>query len=215
MSKKIIIGGFVSLFSFLALGIGLLHANIIKLPIERQINQISAVDLEDDKALMGASHNVFVGKVIEEIGNKDAGLSVETQFTVEVIFNIKGNLNGRVTVEQQGGYKDGILYLVHEGDTILPNGGNKGGDALLVPGTTYLFCSRYNEKENWHTLISHPNGRKLISKDKNLSSEKLKDMSKNDEKVKKLEEAYKNEIPFDVDVANNWDYNSYKSLQKK
>ena len=57
---------FVALGSTLAvLGFGLaLHKNIIKLPISGEIHPQYIADFGNDKILMGASHNVFVGKVI-------------------------------------------------------------------------------------------------------------------------------------------------------
>lgn len=69
-------------------------------------------DFRDDRILMGASHNVFVGKVISQVGNIPERILPDTQFSVDVIFNVKGNLRGRVTVDQNGGYKDGHLYLI-------------------------------------------------------------------------------------------------------
>jgi hypothetical protein len=207
--KKLAIGGLFSLLVVIAIGIGL-HTNIIKLPIERQIYPLNIADFSNDKILMGASHNVFVGKVVKLSGNKERDIGPETQFEVEVVLNIKGDLSGTVIVDQQGGYVDGILYLVHGGDVIAPD--SDGSDPLLLPGSTYLFTSRYNEEENWYTIISHPNARKVISEDKNLDIAKLKILAENDEKVKKLIEAYKNEILLDADVKSNNARNNYQSL---
>jgi hypothetical protein len=62
-------------------------------------------DFRDDKILMGASHNVFIARVTREVGTKGHEFGPETQFEVEVIENIKGDLSGTVIVNQQGGYE--------------------------------------------------------------------------------------------------------------
>src|SRR5712692_5597487 len=102
-----------------------------------------AIPLADDRVLMGASHNVFVGKVISQIGTRAEPLSSGkaipiTQFSVELISNVKGNLQGTVTVEQSGGYQDGVLLVNEDGDTFGPS--NKSGAGYLMqPGSTYLL----------------------------------------------------------------------------
>jgi dCTP deaminase len=121
-------------------------------------------------------------------------------------------------VNQEGGYQNGILYLVHGGDVVHPAGiGNnqEEDDQLLQVGSTYLFAARYYEQKDWYTITSHPNGRKLISSDSNLDKVTLENLAKNDEKVLKLQEAYKHEILLESDVKNNNTRNSYQSLQEK
>jgi len=204
---KILVGGVVLVA---VLGIGL-YTNTIKLPIEKEIHTQYVADFSDDRILMGASHNVFVGKVIRETGTKDTGIVPETQFEVEVVLNIKGDLQGTATINQIGGYKDGILYTVHGGDVLAPN--TEKGDTLLRPGVTYLFTSRYNKDEGWHTISSHPNGRKVISEDRELDGAQLKDLAMSDEKVRRLQGAYKNEILLEDDIRMNNTRNSYQSLQ--
>lgn len=208
MTKKILISLPILALVFV-LGISL---NIIKLPVEREIHLQYVADFSDNKVLMGASHNVFVGKVLKQTGNLDTGIGPETQYSVEVIYNIKGDLTGAVTVNQQGGYKNGVLYLVHNGDVLVE--GTENADALLKTGSTYLFTSRYDDKHGWHMLISHPNGRKLISQDSSLSTSQLLELAKSDQKVLALQEAYKYEVLLEADVLNNNTRNSYNSLQE-
>jgi hypothetical protein len=162
-------------------------------------------DFTDDRALMGASHNVFVGKVLEQIGTKERGIGPETQFKVQVIENIKGELDGEVVVDQEGGYKNGILYIFGEGD---------GKSYLLQPGSTYLFATRYNKNENWYTLISHPAGKKVISSDGSMGQKQLKMTAQSDNRVIELKEAYKDEIPLDADVKNNNSLNNYEATKE-
>lgn len=111
------------------------------------------VNVTDDRELIGAVHNVFFGKVIAQTGNKintvpagkAGGFSPQTQFSVEVLENVKGNLNGMITVNQYGGYKEegnvNRLVLIE-------------GDKPLEPGKTYLFATRFNNIDGWHTLVS-------------------------------------------------------------
>ncbi|CAI9393601.1 hypothetical protein ACTQ5K_21355 [Niallia sp. Sow4_A1] len=103
-------------------------------------------DVTDDKKLVGVSDNVFLGKVIKQTGTKSIEEYLpETQYSVEIIENIKGDLSGIVTVNQQGGY---LEYEDGQKELVLFE-----GDELLVEGNTYLFSTRYLESENWYTLI--------------------------------------------------------------
>jgi hypothetical protein len=172
-----------------------------------------AADFSKDDILMGASHNVFIGRVIKETGNKTRGTSPETQFKVEIISNIKGELKGTVTVNQFGGYKNGTFVTV-EDDTPMPNG-KSAGTYMLEPGATYLLATRYNEQEDWYTLNSFPTARKLLSKDANANIADLKTLAQNDERVKALTAAYPNEKLLDADIQHGNVRNSYQALQKK
>ena len=159
-----------------------------------------AADFSNNRVLMGASHNVFVGKIIKQVGDKERGIGPETQFEVQIVFNIKGNLQGGVTVDQEGGYKNGILYYV------------QSGAPLLIPGATYLLATRYSSQEKWYTLNPSLSGSQFIINDSNLSIDQLKTLARNDIRVKQLEAAYPNEILLDADIKNNNALNSYQSL---
>jgi len=160
----------------------------------------SAADFSDDKVLMGASHNIFIGKVTRQIGSKGRGIGPETQFQVAVIDNIKGDLHGTVTVDQQGGYKDGVLYIVDD-------------DYPLQPGSTYLFATRYNPQQDWYTLNPYPTARKLLSGDASALEADIKALSANDSRVQELKAAYPHEILLDADIKHNNTRNSYKAVQ--
>jgi hypothetical protein len=172
---------------------------------------IYPVDYADDRVLVGASHNVFVGRVIAQSGQRDRGLGPETQFAVKIITNVKGELQGTVTVNQEGGFKNGVLYSVGGSDVLGPN----GTDAtyyLLQPGKTYLLATRYNPTYGWYTLNPFPTARKLISQDASLSAAALTVVGGNDQRVKQLEAAYSHEITFQADVSHGNVKNSYRSL---
>jgi len=98
------------------------------------------IDPSDDSKLVGWAENVFIGKVNSQTGNKTRIGTPETQFSVEVLDNIKGKLDGTITVNQQGGIEQGKLYLFEN-------------DKMLEVGKTYLFITRYSKEENWHTLV--------------------------------------------------------------
>src|SRR5687768_6809934 len=61
----------------------------------RHIHLSYAVDFNDDKKLVGAAHNVFVVKINRQVEIRDYNLPV-TMFEGEVLYNIKGNLEGDV-----------------------------------------------------------------------------------------------------------------------
>lgn len=143
------------------------------------------INVTDDRELVGAVHNMFIGKVIAQTGNKPntpppeagntPGFSPQTQFSVEVLENIKGNLNGKITVSQYGGYveKDGANQLVlYE------------GDKLLEPGKTYLFATRFNEIDEWHTITAPAYGDLLIT-----------DQTDHKNKLERFKKAFAQEIP--------------------
>lgn len=104
----------------------------------------SIADFSDKRILVGSSNNVFIGKVLQQSGTKNLSVIPETQFSVQVLENIKGSLPEMVTVNQQGGLheKEGTKSLV-----LLE------GDNLLIPGQTYLFATRYLASENWYTIV--------------------------------------------------------------
>ena len=165
-----------------------------------QIHLVYPADYSNDAILMGASHNVFVGKVIAMVGNNDFVGNPATQFSVEVIENIKGDLKDTVVVNQSGGYRNGALYLMEE------NG------ALMIPGDTYLLSTRYDPEGNYYTLNPHENASKLLTNDANLNDATLQSLAAQDSKVESLEAAYPNEQLLDADVAHANTRNYYKSL---
>lgn len=210
-NKKNIIIGILLIIAIFGAG---LHSNIIKLPITREIHSQWIEEMNSDEGLMGASHNVFVGKINKKSGDKSIYENPETQFEVEVLYNIKGDLQGSVVVSQEGGYKNGILYRSF--DDVMVSSDDKqnkqDNDGLMKKGETYLFVTRYSEKGNWYSIISNPRGTKLLSSDETLSKKDLQFLAENDERVKKLKESYKKEILLDSDIKNNNTRNSYQSL---
>lgn len=147
-----------------------------------------------NKTLVDFADNVFVGKVIEKVGQEPDKNTPSTQFAVKVISNIKGDLAGEVVVDQLGGYQNGVISLVHHDANLDPHTGEilakASSLALLIPQNTYLFTSRFDEAKNQHLLISHENGFKLLSSDANLDENTLKELAENDEKVQAFRGVY-------------------------
>src|SRR5262245_44833860 len=82
-------------------------------------------DFSDDRVLVGESHNIFVAKIIRQIGERERGIGPETQFQATVIKNIKGDLQGNVVIDQSGGYRNGTLYILGDGDVVQRDSGDQ------------------------------------------------------------------------------------------
>jgi hypothetical protein len=112
----------------------------------------------DDSDLVGFSDNVFVGRVEGRVGDEPlesrvvpdpdgpegpAPSTPQTQFSVEVLENVKGKLGGAVTVSQQGAYdpERGCVTLMED-------------DPLLEPGQEIMFFTRRDEGRGWHHIFS-------------------------------------------------------------
>lgn len=104
-----------------------------------------AMDVTQREEVVGNSENVFVAKVIEQVGSYSPreGMA-QTRFKVEVIKNIKGKLKKGQTINQNAGFveKDGEKYLV-----------KYENQELLEPGKLYLFASLYDVNNKWHNPV--------------------------------------------------------------
>ena len=99
-------------------------------------------DMSDPRVLVGSSQDVFIGEVIGKQGQTRKRGWVETQYRVKVLEVFKGSLSGDVTVNRHGGY-DRWTRTVHlvEGAPNMPE-----------PEKSYLFATRSNPVEDWHTF---------------------------------------------------------------
>lgn len=135
-----------------------------------------AFDVTDERQLVGDADNVFIGRVLEKVGEEGAPVSgpggvvfPQTQFAVQVQENIKGDLAGVVTVTQAGGRaREG-------GDVVLFE-----GDPLLEHGQEVLLVTKYDQANGWHTVTT-PGFADLRIKDK----EQKKALKEKFEKAKK------------------------------
>ena len=134
-------------------------------------------DFSDDRILLGLNHVSFVGRVLQQVGNENIPSSNApgTQFTVQTLLNIKGNLQGIVTVAQI--------------EAIFP----ANAHPLVQIGSTYLFTARYLESNDWYAF-GNPLAYKLISSDTTLSDVDLKQLAANNSDVIAMQQAYPNEV---------------------
>lgn len=150
-----------------------------------QMHGAYAFEAQDKKALVGASQNVFVGRVLEKVGAEgepddvsvpgvDAISSPATQFSVEVIESIKGNLDGTVTVSQHGGNgPNGQAVFLEE-------------DPLFEPGSVYVIATNPHSRDGWQQVMAQPFGKT-----------KAKDATHLAKLEKEFKEAKAKQIPFD------------------
>jgi len=146
-----------SMFSTgLALGLAALAlVTSVRTPAEssrapKDVHAVYMADFTDDRRLVGAVDNVFVGHVIAQVGTTPSEDVPETQFAVEVVETVKGTLRGKVIVNQEGGMQgDAPILFDH--------------DPLLKSGATYLFATRLYKETGWQTLV--PNYGDLQVKD--------------------------------------------------
>ena len=155
-----------------------------------QMSHAHAVtDLSDDRKLAGFTQDIFIGRVLEKLGQTEERGWPETQFKVRVLDALKGEVQGDITVNQQGGIReaDNSIYR-REGD---PN--------LLEAGKTYLFATRYYDAEDWHTVM--PGYGNLAIKDsKDLSDVEVLSSSHTVQLKVRFSDAIANEIPYNPGV---------------
>ncbi len=109
-------------------------------PSTSYLQSSSVIDRDDPAAVAGAATDIFFGRVVESIGSTERRGQLESQFSLEVSERLKGDVAGRVTVNQRGGLKDRTIVV-------------EKGDELLVLGQSYLIAARYSKEEDWYTLI--------------------------------------------------------------
>ncbi|MYC07232.1 MAG: hypothetical protein F4X57_08685 [Chloroflexi bacterium] len=99
-------------------------------------------DMSDPSVLVGSADNVFFGEVEEKLGQTTKNGWVETQYRVRVMEVFKGSLSGEVTVNRHGGY-DRLTRTIEMVD---------GAPDMPEAGRRYLFATRLNSVEDWHTF---------------------------------------------------------------
>ncbi|MGZ8178754.1 hypothetical protein ACXVUM_12575 [Williamsia sp. SKLECPSW1] len=104
-----------------------------------EINQV--VDTSDLVNLVAISTNIFSGRVDSATASRALNPPLpETQFAVTTAASVKGSAAPSVTLNQQGGVRDGVYFSVD-------------GDRPLRIGQWYLFYTRYLASENWYTVV--------------------------------------------------------------
>ncbi len=125
-------------------------------------------DIEDERIVIGLSENVFLATVTRKVGEERAETSIpgdpgrpQLQFRVRVVGSAKATgpaplrPGKTATVNQEVGVDP-------ESGRIVPVGaaycGQHRRDALLRPGSSYVFSTYYEPGRNLHTLIAQPTG---------------------------------------------------------
>jgi hypothetical protein len=140
----------------------------------------------DPRCLVGFNQEVFVGKVLNSLGNANDPVngSENDRFEVRVIYNIKGKLTGNVVLAQ----------------IVIPEA------SPVQVGATYIFSAIYSLSSGWYAFGSRE-AYQLVTTDQNLSDAQLLRMARRDTRVVALEQAY----PFESLAGNQpgTAYNSY------
>lgn len=158
----------------------------VRLSQQAYIGHAHAVtDLSDDRKLAGFVQDIFIGRVLGKLGQTEERGLPETQFKVRVLDTLKGEVQGDITVNQQGGIReaDNSIYR-REGD---PN--------LLEAGKAYLFATRYYDVEDWHTVMPGY-GNLEIEDSKDLSDIGVLSSSHAVQLKVRFSDAITNEIPY-------------------
>lgn len=155
MNKKLLIGS--SLVGILSLGLftysnydskssvaNLQSINSDQIPVyERHADFV--MDVTNKEEVVGNSENVFIAKVLNLESSIPTSNVPRTQFKVEVIQNIKGELNNEIIINQAIGYgidQEGNKYMEkHE------------GQEFIKEGSTYLFATLHDENTDWHNPV--------------------------------------------------------------
>lgn len=132
------------------------------------------INVSDDRELVGAASDVFIGKVIEQTGTSSEPYT-QTHFSIEITESIKGNATGNVIVNQFGGYEYVFIWKY----LILAD-----GDELLQPRETYLFVTNGDDERGY--TFSPTYGNLLIEDQEDYQQKKLR-----------FQKAYAEEIPFE------------------
>jgi NhaP-type Na+/H+ and K+/H+ antiporter len=104
-----------------------------------------AMDVTSEEEVVGNSENIFVAKVLEEVGNKSPHENMpKTQFKVAVVQNIKGKLKKEQIINQDAG------FTTINGEKTLVKFENQD---LLQPGELYLFATLHDDKNDWHNPV--------------------------------------------------------------
>lgn len=171
----------------------LLNNEIINKGAVSYVNYDFVLDFSDYKNVLWFADNVFVWKVTKNIWTNNNWWDPETNFEVDVLYNIKWNLKWSISTVFEWGYENWILIIWE-------------WTKLLEEWNTYLLVTMWDI----HKISSHENWSYLINNEKNLKKD-IKTIIKENKKIKDFREAYKN--------ANNYSSkNKYLDLtdeQKK
>lgn len=154
---------------------------------ERHSDYVMNVDNKEE--VVGNSENVFIAKVLKKQSSISVSNNPRTQFEVEILKNIKGELHGTAMINQSVGYgidPQGNKYLELE-----------EGQEFLEEGSTYLFATLYEEELDWHNPIPVYGEIKLDSSNNINSINQLNSDIQNN-LINEYEMAFKNQKPSEL-----------------
>ena len=114
---------------------------------------IYALDPRDDRVMAAYATDIFIGEVLGQTGNTGAPTSApgqempQSQFAVDVLQAVKGELEGVVTINQVGGLDAQAKRMM-----LLE------GDALLRPGESSLFLVVHVPEMEWYQIVAAGHG---------------------------------------------------------
>ena len=160
-------------------------------------------DFDNDKKVLGASDNVFVWRITEnlwlaEVKEWESKIP-STLFNVEVIYNIKWKVKWVIIVKQEAGYD-------RFWDLYIPE-----GTQYMEEWQTYLLATIGDS----FTIISHHNGSHLLDLDSKKSKTEIRELLKNNQKIKDWRNAYIGEEIYENGYKISSEKNLYKNLSQK
>lgn len=101
-----------------------------------------AFDVSNRDLLVGWAENVFVGTISQKVRESKDEVSPYSVYNVKVDENIKGILNGIITITHRVAYdnEEKALFKFE-------------GDDFLIENSKYLFVSRKDPKTGTHTVV--------------------------------------------------------------
>jgi hypothetical protein len=107
------------------------------------------LDPRDDRAMAAYATDIFIGRILSQTGNAGAPTSApgkevpQSQFAVEVLYAVKGEAEGVVTINQVSGLDaQAKRMMLFE------------GDALLRPGASELFLVAQIPQMEWYQIVA-------------------------------------------------------------
>ncbi|GAA4825513.1 hypothetical protein GCM10023353_38300 [Tomitella cavernea] len=145
----------------------------------------SVIDRSNPAAVAGFATDIFFADVTESLGSTTRRGVLETQYRAQVTEVLKGSTSGTIVINQAGGIKEDVSYV-------------EKGDALLVPGQSYMIAARYSEAENWYTAVP-VSGDVPVTSPSNRAQQKVaggRAVEDRGEVRKEMQNAIANAIPF-------------------
>ncbi|MDF2607445.1 MAG: hypothetical protein K0S34_1641 [Bacillales bacterium] len=149
-------------------------------PVQVKVSIDNSAYLMDRRYLVGEADNVFIGKVVRNLGYQVINDLPETQYEVRVSKRIKGEILGTAIVNQLGGVK--LIY------NFVPERTSVVGQRDIEIGKTYLFVTHYSWPRNCYTIITGAGLYEITNKEEK------------DKLIKAFKNAYRNQLRHNEDI---------------